>query len=201
MQESKRNATKLKTKGIITQKQCLRTSGKDFRHIRFRSIQASAMDTYIPTLGPPTHSPPITVFWALATCVGSARLRLIGATPSLEGPLELVGAIRGAPAGRLAVCALRSSRVSLPEAVSPDRPSPRAPRQPARSRKLRKRVTKNLKGHRLPELRNPGVGRSGGTEHLSGGERRVARWPSLGAPGPRRPLELRSLQTPQLVLL
>lgn len=183
-------------------KQCLRTSGKDFRHIRFRSIQASTMDTYIPTLGPPyPFTRPVTVFWAIATCAGGARLRLIGATPSLEGPLELVGAFRGAPAGRLAVCALRCSRVSLHWVVSPDRPSPRAPRPPARSRKLRKRVTKNLQGCRLQELRDSGVGLSGGTEHLRGGERRVTRRPSLGAPGPRRPLERQSLQTPQPILI
>lgn len=67
-------------------KQCLRTSGNDFRHIRFKSIQASAMDTYIPTLGPPIHSPPITVFWVIAICAGGARLRLLGATSLSKVP-------------------------------------------------------------------------------------------------------------------
>lgn len=117
-------------------------------------------------------------------------MRLIDATRSLEGPLEVVGAFRGyscRAAGRARAAVFEG----LPaRGCVPGRPAPSAPRPPARSRKLRKRVTKNLQGRRPPELRDPGVGQSVGAEHLREpsvpdriGERCVARRPPLGAPG------------------
>lgn len=157
---------------------------------------------YSHTRTPPSIHPQLLSFGllrfvlAVHDCVLSARRRLSKVPWSWWGRLGVL--LRGV--WPCASCGVRGSP-SPGLCPPPGRPSPRAPRSPARSRKLRKRVTKNLQGRRLPELRGPGVGRSGGTEHLRGGERRVARRPSLGAPRPRRLLERRSLQTPQPVLL
>lgn len=138
---------------------------------------------------------PLRLMLAVHDCVLSAR-RLLSKVPwSWWGRLGVL--LRGVwPCARCGVRGSPCTGLCPPIARLLGLPEP-----PARSRKLRKRVTKNLQGCRLRELRDSEVGLSGGTEHLRGGERRVTRWPSLGAPSPRRPLERQSLQTPQPILI